>query len=155
MPFYHHKKEELHSQIKSLINGDRVPVIEIGYLTQEQHDAINQGRSALDYPPLESPKILYLGKHHVGSRHGKDGYNADDILEQIMHILDTEVDIPITPRQTKMVSKTSRLDAYGNTIIDTGILELMSRRPKAELYSVIPKGDNIKPNQFLAQKKAS
>nr|AKN38780.1 hypothetical protein [Vibrio splendidus] len=54
-----------------------------------------------------------------------------------------------------MVSKVPRLDAYGNTIIDNGILELMSRKPKAELFSVIPKGDKIKPSAIKDQKKAS
>ena len=155
MPFYHKKKGELLSHLQKIINGERVPVIEIGHLTEEQHQEINKARDELEYPPLLSPEILYLGKHHVSSRHGKDGYTAEDILDQIVHILDVDVEIPVTRRQTKMVSKTLRKDAYGNDIIDNGILELMSRKPKAELYSVIPKGDSIKPNYLKAQKKAS
>lgn len=155
MPFYHHQKEQLLKQIQDLIDGKRAPVIVIGTLTEAQHSAINRGRELLEYPPLESPEVLYMGKHHVNSRHGKDGYTADDILQQIIHILEVEVDIPVTKRQTKMVSKTKRQDAYGNTIEDIGILELMSRKPKAELFSVIPKGDDIKPINIQKQKKAS
>ena len=40
-----------------------------------------------------------------------------------------------------------RTDRLGNTIHDRAVFECMSRHPRPELYSVIPKGDHIKPEK--------
>jgi len=49
------------------------------------------------------------------------------------------------PKMTGLLNETRRIDAYGSSVKDLAVLELYSKRPKAELYSVIPKGDR-KPN---------
>lgn len=38
-----------------------------------------------------------------------------------------------------------RADRYGNLVKDRGIFEMTAKKPRAELFSVMPKGDNIKP----------
>ncbi len=40
-----------------------------------------------------------------------------------------------------------RQDGYGNEVQDEAIFELIARKPKAELYSVVPKGDKMKPKR--------
>jgi hypothetical protein len=41
----------------------------------------------------------------------------------------------------------SRVDRLGNTINDRAVFECMRKHPQPELYSVIPKGDRIKPGK--------
>ena len=50
-----------------------------------------------------------------------------------------------THRMTALKNKTARNDRYGNQVCDEAVFELTLRRPKAELFSVIPKGDKSKP----------
>lgn len=152
MPFYHHKKDLLLTQIRELIAGKRVPVIEIGCLTDKQHCDINDLRATHNLPKLVHPEVLYLGKHHINSRHSNDGYTAEDILLQIISAMDSDSIIPSSNRQTLITSIKHRDDGYGNQVIDTGVLELMARKPKAELFSVIPKGDTYKPNALVKKK---
>ncbi|MDR8526219.1 hypothetical protein [Shewanella fidelis] len=154
MPFNYAIKDQLLQQIQAKIDGQRVPIIEIGSLTEKQHEDINKFRIENGIPPLIDPSILYMGRHHVESRNGRDGYNAEDILTQIIYALDESSIIPKSSRQTLIRSIKPRDDGYGNKVTDTGVLELTSRKPKAELYSVIPKGDTVKPID-LKQKKAS
>lgn len=140
--------------IKLLIKGERAPVINIGSLTEEQYQEVNEQRSKEGYPSLDSPEILYMGRHHVKSRHFTDGYSAEDILEQIISVMKSDSIISLN-KQTLLERKSNdRLDNYGNYVRDVGVLELTTRKPRAELFSVIPKGDDIKPNS-QAQKKAS
>ena len=42
---------------------------------------------------------------------------------------------------TALKNPVQRNDGYGNNVNDLGILELTQRKPRAELFSVIPKGD--------------
>lgn len=46
---------------------------------------------------------------------------------------------------TALRSTFGRDDGYGNEVFDEAIFELTARKPKAELYSIIPKGDRNKP----------
>ena len=49
------------------------------------------------------------------------------------------------PKMSGLESCVERDDGYGNRVIDWAVLECSMRFPRPELYSVIPKGDNIKP----------
>jgi hypothetical protein len=40
-----------------------------------------------------------------------------------------------------------RLDRFGNMIHDRAIFGCMSRHPRPELFSVVPKGDKIRPEK--------
>ncbi|WP_256345048.1 hypothetical protein [Pseudomonas gingeri] len=48
---------------------------------------------------------------------------------------------------TAVKSTQLRQDGYGNEVMDEAIFELTARKPKAELYSIVPKGDKIKPKR--------
>jgi hypothetical protein len=50
-----------------------------------------------------------------------------------------------TTNMTALEAGERRNDGYGNMVRDRAILELTQRKPRAELYSVMPKGDTIKP----------
>lgn len=51
-------------------------------------------------------------------------------------------------KMTGILNPQLRPDGYGNQVRDLAVLELYARRPKAELLSVIPKGDAIKPKDL-------
>jgi hypothetical protein len=48
-------------------------------------------------------------------------------------------------KMTALESSVERRDKYGNCVKDRIILECTARYPRPELFSVIPKGDTIKP----------
>jgi len=48
---------------------------------------------------------------------------------------------------TAIKNTVSRLDRLENTVYDEAILESTRFRPNPELFSVLPKGDKIKPNK--------
>ena len=61
-------------------------MIAIGYFTDVQFATINAGREALDLHLLEQNEILLIGRHLHASR-SRDGYDIDDIVEQILSSL--------------------------------------------------------------------
>ena len=50
-------------------------------------------------------------------------------------------------RMTMLRAPTLREDGYGNRVRDEGICELTRRKPRIELFSVIPKGEFVSPTQ--------
>jgi hypothetical protein len=58
-------------------------------------------------------------------------------------------------KMTALDSVARREDGYGNMVRDRAVLELTQRKPRAELYSVIPKGDTNKPPALLQRKGRS
>jgi hypothetical protein len=46
-----------------------------------------------------------------------------------------------------MQNPNARDDGYGNQVFDRAVFEMTAKKPRAELYSVIPKGDKLKPNK--------
>ncbi|RLK29119.1 hypothetical protein C7417_5496 [Cupriavidus plantarum] len=75
------------------------------------------------------------------SRVVRDGYTIEDVIVQMRTALDTSAVVQASSKMTTVRSVVPREDGYGNTVQDMAILELTSRKPRAELYSVIPKGD--------------
>lgn len=147
MPLYASMEDTIRQQLTILSKGGRVPVIAIGSLTEQQHLEINKFRESEGLPALISPEILYLGRHHYTSR-SKDGYSIEDILNQIISSLQLESVLVKGTHGTTIQNPIKRDDGYGNQVNDRAVLELTSRKPKAELFSVIPKGDQIKPNSI-------
>jgi hypothetical protein len=145
MPLITNAKDILRANLELLAQGERPMVVTIGYLTEKQHTTINIYRMGHDLPRLASPEVVFLGRHLYNSRVIKDGYTIDDILDQIESAMsDTAIAIA-THKMTALRSTTVRSDRYGNQVTDEAVLELTQRRPKSELYSVIPKGDRKKP----------
>lgn len=144
MPLYDNIKPRLRSHFEAIQRNERVSVFVIGELTEEQFIEIRRLQAEKGLPLLESKEILYLGKHLYKSR-SEQGYSIDDMILQIESALSPD-SIVSAARGTILENPHPRFDGYGNTVNDRAVLEMTSRRPKTELYSVMPKGDLIKPN---------
>lgn len=145
MPLNDDAMDILRASLEMLAQGERPLVVTIGVLTAQQHAAINAYRNKHGLPDLASPEVVFLGRHLYHSRAVKDGYSIDDILDQIESAMSETAIAIATHKMTALRSTTVRHDRYGNQVIDEAVFELTQRRPKAELYSVIPKGDKNKP----------
>lgn len=73
------------------------------------------------------------------SRVVRDGCNIDDLLKQIESTLSDKSRIIMAQRMTAIQSITPRNDGYGNLVNDRAIFELTRKKPRVELFSVIPK----------------
>lgn len=145
MPLNTNARQILRVSLEMLAQGERPLVATIGYLTVEQHAVINEHRVKQRLPELESPEVVFLGRHLYKSRAITDGYSIEDIIEQIESAMSASSMVIATIRMTALKNKTPRHDRYGNQVCDEAIFDLTQRRPKAELFSVIPKGDKNKP----------
>lgn len=145
MPLLPDARLILHASLDQLSKQQRPLVVTIGYLTDAQHLAISKYRLQHKLPELVSPEVLFLGRHLFESRVIKDRYSHEDVIDQIEAAMaDTSIVIA-THKMTAVRSAAPRMDRYGNMVVDEAVFELTQRRPRAELYSVIPKGDRIKP----------
>jgi len=145
MPLHTNSKPLIRINLHLIASGERAKVVSIGTLTEAQHQAVNAHRAQEGLPALENPEILFLGRHLYNSR-SADGYTIDDMLAQIESALSAESEVVPTQKMTGLRNPTAREDGYGNHVHDVAILELTARRPKAELFSAIPRGDHIKPS---------
>lgn len=134
------------ANLQLLKEGDRPRVVSIGYFTEAQHQAINVLRQSEGQPLLENPEILFMGRHLYNSR-SADGYTVDDMVAMVESALSVgSIAVPHR-KMTGIINYTHRTDVYGNRVQDLAVFELYAKRPKAELFSVIPKGDT-KPNDI-------
>jgi hypothetical protein len=146
VPLYDNAPERLTQQLERIARGERVPLVEIGYLTFQQHQHVREIRASLGLSDVESPKIVYIGQHHFSSRSAQ-GYVIEDMVRQIRACIDADAEVLLFRRMTMLRSSTLRADGHGNCVRDEGIFELTRRKPRIELFSVIPKGDRISPLQ--------
>ncbi|MGW8389809.1 hypothetical protein [Pseudoduganella sp. HUAS MS19] len=144
MPLSPNALDLVRANLELLKEGERPRVISVGFLTAQQHAEINALREKEGKPPLEDPEILFLGRHFYESR-SRDGYTIDDMLQMVSGALAEHSIAVAHPKMTGLLNETRRNDAYGGSVQDLAVLELYAKRPKAELFSVIPKGDR-KPN---------
>jgi hypothetical protein len=124
-----------------------VKAVAIGTLSHSQLATINAGRHEQELPPIVS-EILFVGWHIFKSRILRDGYTISDVIDQIESALQGEA---VVDYQTFLESPVRRADRYGNAVTDRAILECSVRHPRPELFSVIPKGDKIKPPKQKGQ----
>lgn len=141
MPLYDNAIDTIRTNLEQLANGERPKFVAIGYFTDEQFSKINEFRLANDLPPLEQNEILYMGRHHYESRVNRDGYKINDLIEQIQSSLSEHSQVIMAQRMTAIQNQNPRNDGYGNLVTDRAIFEMTSKKPRAELFSVIPKGD--------------
>lgn len=85
-----------------------------------------------------------MGRHLFNSRTA-DGYTIDDMVLQIQSALSEQSLAIVNPKMSTIQAVIGRDDGYGNTVLDQAIFKMTQRKPRAELYSVIPKGDRNKP----------
>ena len=83
MPLINDAIAILRTSLEMLARGEKPLVVTIGFLTQEQHAAINVYRTGHGLPRLVSAEVVFLGRHLYNSRAINDGYTVDDILDQI------------------------------------------------------------------------
>lgn len=146
MPLYDNAKYLIRANLEEVQRGGRVRAVIIGTFTPAQHEAINELKASQGRPLLESPEIVFLGSHLYNSRVTGDGYSLDDVMLQIDFALAaTSLVVVPSPKMTAIRSTVRRQDGYGNDVLDEAVFELSQRKPRAELYSVVPKGDRIKP----------
>jgi hypothetical protein len=71
----------------------------------------------------------------------------DDVLDQIVSAMDETAIAIHNPARTIIHNRRGRPDRYGNIVKDLAVLECTGRYPRPELFSVMPKGDFIKPKK--------
>lgn len=141
MPLYTNAREIVRANLELLKAGERPKFVSIGYLTEAQHRAINDIRTQEGKPLLAEPIILFMGRHLYTSR-SADGYTIDDMMVMIENALSANSIAHAHHTMTGIMNHSERSDGYGNQVKDLAVFELYAKRPKAELLSVIPKGDN-------------
>lgn len=147
MALYDGAEQLIALQLEALARGERVRLIAIGSLTSTQLSVLNRDRATLGQAPLVA-EVVFLGRHIYNSRVIKDGYSISDVIRQIKSALDdSAVMRPSAPMMSAMLTTTKREDGYGNWVRDKAVFECMDRHPRPELYSVMPKGDEIKPRR--------
>jgi len=121
--------------------------VAIGTLTDAQLATINARRNEEGLKPIV-PEVLFVGWHVYRSRVLRDGYSIADVIDQIESAMTGEA---VVEYQTWIENPVLRADRYGNLVKDRAILECSVRHPRPELFSVIPKGDRIKPQKEKGQ----
>jgi len=145
MPLLPDAADIIRANLLLLANGERPKVVTIGEFTDEQFAQINKEREEHKLPVLGSKEIVFMGKHLYQSRIVKDNYTVDDVIDQIFSAMGENSKVIATTKMTALKIKEPRADRYGNHVRDEAIFEMTQRRPKAELLSVIPKGDKNLP----------
>lgn len=142
MPLYENALEIIRQNLEQLQNGERPRFQAIGKLTDEQLNTINQKQFEKGLPTVECNEILYMGRHHYNSRVVQDGYTISDLLKQIESVL---AESSVIENNKVLKSTIKRNDGYGNMVSDWAVFDMTAKRPRMELFSVIPKGDDKKP----------
>ena len=142
MPLYENALEIIRQNLEQLQNGERPRFQAIGKLTDEQLNTINQKQFEKGLPTVECNEILYMGRHHYNSRVVQDGYTISDLLKQIESVL---AESSVIENNKVLKSTIKRNDGYGKMVSDWAVFEMTAKRPRMELFSVIPKGDDKKP----------
>ncbi len=145
MPLYDNALYLIRGNLEEIQRGGKARAVPIGRLTHAQHGMVNAHRAAANLPPLEDPEVVFIGQHTYDSRILRDNYTIDDVIGQIASALASDAVVMPHAKMTALESATPREDGYGNRVRDRAVLELTQRKPRAELYSVIPKGDANKP----------
>ncbi|MBP5790559.1 MAG: hypothetical protein J6W29_10065 [Neisseriaceae bacterium] len=147
MPLYENAEILIRQNLEMLARSEKPKFQAIGIFSEQQFAQINRYRQTQNLPPLACNEILYMGRHHYNSRVVKDGYTIDDLLQQIKNVIQDCSVVVMSNRMTAIENQQPRNDGYGNQVIDRAIFELTSKKPRAELFSVIPKNDWHKPKK--------
>jgi len=149
MPLTDGARNLIRANLEVLQEGKRVPIVEVGRLTNAQLKAINTERCTHGYPPI-GPEILFVGRHIYQSRILRDGYTIEDVINQIESGMDAASIVVSPSSMAALENPNPRPDGYGNHVRDRIVFECSTRHPRAELFGVIPKGDFIKPMKKAA-----
>ncbi len=154
LPLYPDARTRIIANLQIIAAGGRASLIAVGTFTEPQFNDLNAVRRGLGLHAIESREIVFIGRHIYVSR-SKDGYTIDDMVLQIESALSAASVVFANPKMTAMNNPHPRADGYGNRVYDRAIFECTQRKPRAELFSVIPKGDDQKPQTKKARPSAS
>lgn len=146
MPLAIDAKDRIRFNLREISLGGRPAMITIGVFTPRQFKETNETRTRLDLHPLDLNEILFLGRHLYESRK-RDGYTIDDMIAQIDSAMASAAEVTINKFVSCLQNPVGRPDGYGNIVHDRAVFEMTARKPRAELYSVMPKGDVKKPGK--------
>jgi hypothetical protein len=146
VPLSNQARALIRANLEDVQRGKRARLVVIGMLTEEQLRDINVQRKGRNHPPMEA-EIVFVGNHVHKSRIIGDGYAIDDVIDQIDSALDAASVVLKTHKMTAMENPNPRADRYGNSVRDRAVFECSARHPRPELFSVVPKGDCIKPKR--------
>jgi hypothetical protein len=144
MPLYNNGATLIRTNLEQIQAGRRARLVAVGSLTPDQLAAINRKRTIRNLPPVEA-EVVFIDKHVYETRIAKDGYAITDVIDQIASAMHADAEVLDNPKMTALQAIASREDRYGNCVKDRVVLECTTRYPRPELFSVIPKGDKIKP----------
>jgi hypothetical protein len=144
MPLNDNAKKLILKNLLKIHRGRTAWPVVVGHLTGTQLAALNEERSRRGFPKM-SAQVVFVGQHIYDSRVRDDGYSFDDVIAQIESAMDETAVFRVGPKMDGLVSSQKRDDGYGNEVTDEAVLECSMKFPRPELYSVIPKGDQIKP----------
>lgn len=146
MPLYPNARDVIRTNLGRIRNKNKVHIVPIGTLTVVQLTTINANRLKRGLCPIDK-EVVFVGGHIYKSRIIGDGYTIEDVIDQISSAMDcTAIVLDGTP-MTTTENPNPRPDCYGNLVKDRAVFECSTRHPRPELFSVIPKGDNIKPTK--------
>ena len=146
MPLYSHAHALIRANLEAIQNGHKVKPVTVGKLTDAQLEAINRHRISLNHTlsPMVA-EVIFIGSHIYQSRVVRDGYSIDDVIDQVVSAMSAASELVGNLPMQAIQNPAPRADRYGNHIHDRANFECMSRHPSPELFSVVPKGDKIKP----------
>jgi hypothetical protein len=146
MPLAPDALQLIRQNLEQLAKGERPKTITVGNLTPNQLVAINEYRERCELP-LISGEIFFIGKHVYESRIVGDSYTIDDVLDQISSAFDPTARVINSQKMTAIKNPVKRADRYRNWVNDEAVLECWRHNPRSQLFSVVPRGDRIKPKK--------
>ncbi len=145
VPLYANARDVIRTNLGRIRNKSKVHIVPIGTLTAVQLTAINANRLIQGLSPIVE-EVVFVGGHIYKSRVIGDGYTIEDVIDQIASAMDCAA-IVLDGHMTTIENPNPRPDRYGNLVRDRAVFECSTRHPLPELFSVIPKGDKIKPTK--------
>jgi hypothetical protein len=149
MPLYPNAKDLIRRNLEALQAGQRVPRVTVARLTKVQIGAVNAQQTAEDLP-LSIDEVVFVGRHIHNRRILGDGYLIDDVIDQIASAMSEGAVVIANEYMTAIRNPVARMDRLGNLVHDEAILECSKYRPNPDIFSVMPKGDKIKPRKQKA-----
>lgn len=145
MPLLENALDAIRANLEALGRGEKVKLAIVGMLTDSQLATINRYRNRRGLPPI-SGEIVFIGSHIHKRRILEDGYSIEDVLDQIVSAFDPSSTV-INGKMSAIKNPTERADRYGNQVRDEAVFECSTKHPRAELFSVVARGDKIKPTK--------
>jgi hypothetical protein len=144
VPLYSNAEKTIREHLELVRLGQKPRRVTIGELSKDQLDSLNEQRKKAGFEPLNG-LVFFRGKHVYERRIMDDCYTVEDVIDQIKSAFSEASTAHLSPKMSSLRNPLARPDRYGNRVHDEIALECFANHPKAELFSVIPKGDKNKP----------